>query len=442
MLDIAKGQNRTTHLYMEVYEYYKKLILDGKMTPGSKMPSLRKCSQELKLSRTTIETAYLQLAADGYIMAKAQSGYYVTEIASHHHISSQPDRRDEIHYRYDLASSGVDRESFRFDLWSRYMKSALRQNERMLTYGEPQGEADFREALCSYIRQRRNILCSPDDIVVGASFQNLLQILCPLIHEVYPDFQKVSFPTPSFIHGSTIFQDYGYDIHYRDKNCDVVYVSPAHMTRWGEIMPVKRRLELLKYANERHHLVIEDDFENEFVYFQKPTPSLFGLSGGQGVVYIGSFSRLLLPSIRISFMILPQELLFVYKKKAACYNQTASKAEQIALCQFIRDGHLLSQTRRLKRLYSSKLKQLRGALRQVFGTACQIQAGPAGTSLALTLPCTKSGEKLKKQAEENGLHLQILKETDTSVTLLMSCSAMAVQDFVPASHLLKQVIEA
>ena len=85
MLDIAKDQNRTTHLYMEVYEYYKKLILDGKMAPGSKMPSLRKCSQELKLSRTTIETAYLQLAADGYIMAKAQSGYYVTEIASHQH---------------------------------------------------------------------------------------------------------------------------------------------------------------------------------------------------------------------------------------------------------------------------------------------------------------------------------------------------------------------
>ena len=97
MLDIEKNQNRTTHLYMEVYEYYRKLILDGKMAPGSKMPSLRKCSQELKLSRTTIETAYLQLAADGYIMAKAQSGYYVTEISTHHHMSSQPDRRDEIH---------------------------------------------------------------------------------------------------------------------------------------------------------------------------------------------------------------------------------------------------------------------------------------------------------------------------------------------------------
>ena len=440
MLDISKNEKRTTHLYMEVYEYYRQLILDGKMAPGSKLPSLRKCSQELKLSRTTIETAYLQLAADGYIMAKSQSGYYVTEIASHQHKSSQSGRHNTTHYRYDLASSGVDKESFRFDLWSRYMKSALRQNDRMLTYGEPQGEADLRETLAHYIRERRNILCSPDDIVVSASFQNLLQILCPLIHEVYPEFHQASFPTPSFVHGSTIFGDYGYDIHYRDKDCDVVYVSPAHMTKWGEIMPVKRRLELLKYADTHHHLIIEDDFENEFVYFQKPTPSLFGLSGGQGVVYIGSFSRLLLPSIRISFMILPQELLEAYKQKSECYNQTASKAEQIALCQFIRDGHLAAQTRRLKRLYSSKLKELRSAIRQVFGTDCQIQAGSAVTSLALTLPCKKNGEELKKQALKKSLHLQILKDTPETVTLLMSCSSMPVQDFVPACELLRSVI--
>lgn len=229
-------------------------------------------------------------------------------------------------------------------------------------------------------------------------------------------------------------------LYYRDKDCDVVYVSPAHMTKWGEIMPVKRRLELLKYADERHHLVIEDDFENEFVYFQKPTPSLFGLSGGQGVVYIGSFSRLLLPSIRISFMILPPELLNAYKKKAGFYNQTASKAEQIALCQFIRDGHLAAQTRRLKRLYSSKLKQLRSSVRQVFGTGCQIQVGAAGTSLALTLPYEKSGDELKKQASEKSLHLQILKESEKDVTVLMSCSSMPVQDFVPACELLKSVV--
>ena len=160
------------------------------------------------------------------------------------------------------------------------------------------------------------------------------------------------------------------------------------------------------------------------------------------MVYIGSFSWLLLPSIRISFMILPPELLAAYRKKASFYNQTASKAEQIALCQFIRDGHLAAQTRRLKRLYASKLKQLRSAIRQVFGSVCQIQAGSAGTSLALTLPCEKNGEELKKQARLKGLRLQILKETESEVTVLMSCSSMAVQDFVPACELLKSIVTA
>ena len=123
----------------------------------------------------------------------------------------------------------------------------------MLSYGEPQGESDFREVLADYIRERRNVICSPDDIVVGAGLQPLLQILCPLIRER----KTVSFPTPSFIQGSTIFEDYGFDVHYRDKNCDVIYVSPAHMTKWGEIMPVKRRLELIHHAEANNTLSLK-----------------------------------------------------------------------------------------------------------------------------------------------------------------------------------------
>jgi GntR family transcriptional regulator/MocR family aminotransferase len=212
------------------------------------------------------------------------------------------------------------------------------------------------------------------------------------------------------------------------------------MTKWGEIMTVKRRLELVQHAAKNDHLIIEDDFENEFVYLQKPTPSLFGLSGGEHVVYIGSFSRLLLPSIRISFMVLPPSLLPAYQKKAACYNQTASKAEQIALCQFIRDGHLTAQTRRLKRLYSQKQKQLLQDVQQVFGPDSRIRMGAAGTSLALTLSCPMSPEALKKQAQTNGLRLQLFTENPGEVTIILSCSSMPVADFVPALLRLKEIV--
>lgn len=430
------GEQSRELLYLQVYHYYKDLILSRRLQPGNKMPSLRKCAQELRLSRTTIENAYLQLAAEGYIISRAQSGYYVTDIAEKIHMEKKASSPKEPLCIYDLSSSGVDKESFRFDLWQRYLKSALRQNDRLLSYGEPQGETDLRQALCDYVREKRNIVCSPEDIVVAAGVQSLLQLLAPMVKEK----KTVSFPTPSFVQGSTVFQDFGFQICYRNKDSDIIYVSPAHMTKWGEIMPVSRRLELICHASENNSLIIEDDLENEFVSLQKPTPSLFSLAGGQGVVYIGSFSRLLLPSIRISFMILPPGLIDTYRLRAAFYNQTASKAEQIALCQFIRDGHLSAQTRRLKRLYASKLKELLAVVRETFGRESKIQIGAAGTSLALTLPFSDSGEALKKKARAHGLRLKILSEDRDSVTMLLSCSSLPVCDFRPALALLKETV--
>ena len=411
-------------LYLQVYEHYKNLIMERRIPAGSRMPSLRKCSAELKLSRTTIENAYLQLAADGYIVARAQSGYYVTNIAEQKPVSTTSWHANLPSIQYDFASNGVDHESFRFDLWQRYIKSALRQSDRLLSYGEPQGEADLRQVLADYIRQRRNVNCSADDIVIGAGVQSILNLLCPLIH----DRKTVSFPNASFVQGSTIFSDYGFEVQYRNKDCDVIYVSPAHMTKWGH------------YAAAKGSLIIEDDFENEFVYFQRPTPSLFNLAGGHGVVYIGSFSRLLLPSIRLSFMVLPPSLSRKYAAVAERYSQTASKAEQIALCQFIRDGHLTSQTKKLKKLYAQKLKALENEVRNTFGSNCTIQTGAAGTSLALTIPYARTGLELKKEARMHGMSLLILEENAATITILLSCSSITTDDFAPACQLLSRLL--
>ena len=405
-------------LYLQVYEHYKNLIMERRIPAGSRMPSLRKCSAELKLSRTTIENAYLQLAADGYIVARAQSGYYVTNIAEQKPVSTTSWHANLPSIQYDFASNGVDHESFRFDLWQRYIKS------------------DLRQVLADYIRQRRNVNCSADDIVIGAGVQSILNLLCPLIH----DRKTVSFPNASFVQGSTIFSDYGFEVQYRNKDCDVIYVSPAHMTKWGEIMPVSRRMELVHYATAKGSLIIEDDFENEFVYFQRPTPSLFNLAGGHGVVYIGSFSRLLLPSIRLSFMVLPPSLSRKYAAVAERYSQTASKAEQIALCQFIRDGHLTSQTKKLKKLYAQKLKALENEVRNTFGSNCTIQTGAAGTSLALTIPYARTGLELKKEARMHGMSLLILEENAATITILLSCSSITTDDFAPACQLLSRLL--
>lgn len=154
--------------YIQVYEYYKELILSEQIPEGTRLPSIRKGSVQLQMSRTTMESAYLLLAAEGYIMAKPQSGYYVTDIVRKQKeittlfVRQKRKKAEEI--TYDFATTGVDRESFRFALWSRYMKSALRQDERLLSYGEPQGELEFREVLCEYLRKSRNVICTPEQI--------------------------------------------------------------------------------------------------------------------------------------------------------------------------------------------------------------------------------------------------------------------------------------
>ena len=159
------GLNR----YMRVYRYYKELILTGKLAPGARIASIRRCAKQLQLSRTTVETAYMLLAAEGYIVSRPQSGYYVTEFFSGKdggqkktEKETEKEKADNAVIRYDFASSRVDRDSFQFDIWRRYIKSALRQDERLLSYGEPQGERELREALCSYLERRRNVICRPD----------------------------------------------------------------------------------------------------------------------------------------------------------------------------------------------------------------------------------------------------------------------------------------
>lgn len=421
--------------YLQVYQHFKDLILSGALQPDSRMPSLRACSEQLQYSRTTVETAYLMLAADGYLYSRPQSGYYVTDIALAH-LEPAPIPKPAPVIRYDFTTSASATDSQTFELWRRYVKSALRQDDRLASYGEPQGEAELRQVLASYIQEHRNVFCSPDSIVIGAGIQSLLNILCPLL----PHPAAVSFPDHSFRQGMTIFENFGYDLHIKDKDADVVYVMPAHMTPWGSIMPVKRRMELVRHAAARGSLILEDDYENEFVSLQKPTPSLQSLAGGKGVVYLSSFSRMLLPSVRISFMVLPPELKACYDKRKDCYNQTASKTEQIALCQYIRDGHLDARIRKLRRVYDARMHRMIAELKRLFGTSVSLQTGSGGFTLAMTLPLAASAEQIISQYLKAGIRLRAEDTTDGKVMLFLSCSALSEEVIGEACQALWEVL--
>ena len=357
--------------YIELYNKIKNEIEERELKPGDKIPSVRKASKLYNVSITTVQNAYFDLCTDGYIAAIDKSGYFVTDIAQK--FIDNNIKADNTKILYDLTGGIADEECFDLSLWQRYIKSALRQRNRLLSYSAAQGESDLREAISKYIYEKRNVAASADRIVIGAGVQSLMQILCSLIDKN----QCVSFPDNSFTQGIKVFDDYGFEIHTRDKDADIIYVSPSHMTSWGNVMPTKRRLELVSYSQKNKSLVIEDDYENEFLYNSKPTPSLYALGKGN-VVYVGSFSAMLLPAIRISFMVLTKELAEKFKNNEAKYAQTASLTEQIALCNYIRDGHIYSQTRKIRRLYTAKTKLFYNKLKS---TVPQINAKISENSL-------------------------------------------------------------
>lgn len=344
--------------YIEIYNDIKNKIEAGELTEGNKIPSVRKASEFYRVSITTIQNAYFDLCADGFIVSVDKSGYFVTQRSKYNIDDDTSTEKSNI--KYDLTGGVADEECFDLALWQRYIKSALRQKKRLLSYSDPRGEADLRQAIAKYIYEKRNIITAPSRIVIGAGVQPLLQILCALL-----DKNKcVSFPDKSFIQGMGVFNDYGFEVHTRDKNADIIYVSPSHMTRWGDVMPIKRRLELIDYSKKNNSLVIEDDYENEFQYNTKPTPSLFAL-GNDNIVYIGSFSAMLLPGIRISFMVLTKELSAMFDRNKDRFAQTTSLTEQIALCNYISDGHIYSQTRKIRRLYTAKTKQFYNIIKNI-----------------------------------------------------------------------------
>lgn len=416
--------------YSDLYNYIKKEITTNQIAYGGKLPSIRKASELFGVSRTTVQSAYFDLAADGFIMSEPKSGYYVSYKPTKKQ-NKTASKKSQNNIIYDFTSDRADKESFDFNLWRRYIKSALRQDERLLSYSESQGEIELREALSDYIRENRNVNSSADRIVVGAGVQNLLGVLCSLID----DKDNVSFPDKSFIQGISIFEDYGFNISYRNKNARIIYVSPSHMTRFGDVMPNKRRAELVKHSAQNKSLVIEDDYESDFLYNSRPTPSLHALSGGSNVIYIGSFSKLLLPSIRISFMVLTEELAEKYKNNIHKYNQTASKTEQIALCQFIRDGHLKSQIRKTRRFYTTKTKSFAELLTKEFKEA-NVEISENALQIKLSIPFNKSTDVFK----EHGLLVFIESYENGILKLVLNTSSIQTSEFQNAINSLKKAI--
>jgi len=409
-------------LYEQLYLYISDEIKSGNLKRNEKLPSKKALASHLHISRNTVETAYFMLVQEGYIYPKPRSGYYVCDISD----LVPPPRvpapaavePPEKLYRFDFRTNAVDISSFPFRTWAKLNREALYQNPELLFSGDVRGDRCLRASLAKYLHEFRGVKCGPDQIVIGAGIEYLLTLVCGLIG---PEL-SVAVENPGYVKAVSVIKNSGRCVRYipldregmrpdalRQSSADIAYITPSHQFPTGIIMPIRRRAELLSWASEKPgRYIIEDDYNSEFNFVGKPVPAVQGIDGGGRVIYMSTFSRILAPSIRIAYMVLPEELTGRFFEKFGRYSSTVSRFEQHTLCRFIDGGHLSRHLNRVKNIY----KRRRDAL----------------TSVLLGLPC--SG-KLRISGESAGLHLIVEAPDD----LINKAADNALRENIRIYHL-------
>lgn len=353
--------------YEIVYKKYRDDMINGYLKKGDQIPSIRESCEIFKFSQTTIEKAYNQLLIDGYIMNIPQKGYYVSideeRVRLHKQFEAYQIVQQPVTYLYDLRSQTVSQDSFEMNIWKRYLKSILDDKTNMFTYGDSQGEYVLREALCQYTYKVRGILSQPDYFLIGSNYQSLLFVLCGLLKKD----DVVGMEVHQQSQAKRVFESYGMKIEMIQANdegidledlkkhhIDILYLNSASQGLKKKPISNLLRDQILNYTAQNHILIIEDDYNGELTYQSPQRYAMHSYSKNDHVIYCGSFSRLLLPSLRISYMILNEDIYKVYIKNKHQYGPMASKLEQLAFSQYIVDGYLEKHLRKLKREYKEK----------------------------------------------------------------------------------------
>lgn len=422
----AKGKEP---LYLQLYSYFKSKIEQNQLVEGHKLSSIRELANSLSISKITVEKAYQQLLSEGYIESSNRSRYTVSKVEG---IAFQrPDTVQELANSekvasrnvpicYDFSSGEMDKTGFDFALWKRYINKGFLEYDRLTSYGSPKGAEELRREIARYIRSSRGVNAHWEQIIVGPGVQSLLNMLCSLLKA---DHRQIAFEEPGFKNGRRIFADHNFDIvpitmdkdgiainELSSSEAQLLYLSPSHQFPTGHIMPIGKRNSLLNWAEKKNALIIEDDYDSEFRYIGRPIPALKGLDKGGNVVYLGSFSKIIPPSIRISFMVLPDWLLERYEQKSSLYNQAASTLEQLALARFMADGHLERQIRRLRKLYHEKSMVFYEAIRSILGDKVTINASESGLHTVLNVKTTLTARQLMERAIAKGCAVATLED--------------------------------
>ncbi len=421
-----------TPLYIALYRSIRADILAGKLAPDERLPSKRSLAQHMKMSVITVENAYAQLLAEGYIYAVPRRGYFASPVerapeppaCGAEPIAAPPEPPCFVDFR----SNHPDCARFPFSVWSRILRDELSHRETKLLAATPaNGAPELREAIAAYLFQFRGMHVSAEQIVVGAGSEYLYNLIVQLLGRAH----VYAVENPGHVKIPRIYEKNGLAVRYVDvdergmpvaglraSGADVAHISPSHHFPTGVVMPIGRRQELLAWAGEAEgRYIIEDDYDSEFRFTGRPLPTLQSIDAGGRVIYTNTFSKSLAPSIRISYMVLPPALMARFRSELSFYSCTVTSFEQYTLARFLSEGHFERHINRMKKYYRAERDAVISAIgRSPLAGRAEILEQDAGLHFLLRVRTGKSDAALSREAAEAGLRLSFLSEYENAPT--------------------------
>ena len=428
MLTYSLLQTNGKPIYEYLYECIKNDILSGILKSGDKLPSKRAFAKNNGISVITVENAYGQLMAEGYIQSRARAGYFVSDI--HSQIQTEKAETDLIHTEKsaprhifaDFISNRTLAANFPFSIWARLMRQVLAEEDTALMTAPPAGGVmELREAIAGHLRDFRGIHISPEQIIVGAGSEYLYGLLIPL----FGRDRTYALEEPGYRKLQKIYETEGANVIHvpmdeqgirltdlRESHADIVQISPSHHFPTGIVMPVSRRYGLLEWASEApERYIIEDDYDSEFRLQGKPIPSMLTIDVSDKVVYFNTFTKSLSSTIRISYMILPKPLLKRFYEKLGFYSCTVSNFEQYTLARFINEGYFEKHINRMRSIYRGIRDMLLNEFRSSpLADRITIREEHSGLHFLLTFDTSLSDRELKERALQNGIRISFLSD--------------------------------
>jgi GntR family transcriptional regulator/MocR family aminotransferase len=464
--------------HRQLYLILQRGIRQSVLKAGTKLPPTRTLAQTLGIARNTVVHVYEQLALEGYVQADGGSGTYVAEVGPRLvdrpvRVTPLAMRRSRLSRRGEctINEAGNNRlqwgafmpgvpevRMFPMQVWSRLHSHVCRSvTPLQMTYATWQGDLGLREAVADYLQSTRGVVCSAEQVVMTSGTQQSIYLVSQLLAD---PGDTVWLEDPGYWGARSVFRAGGLNVKPVLVDAEglaptaeqlreppkLMFVSPSHQMPTGAVMSHSRRQQLLEYAAAHRIWIVEDDYDSEFRYGAQPLPALQGLDQHGRVIYLGTFSKTMFPSLRIAYLVLPPDLVEGFSRGLSELFREGQTMQQAVLARFLNEGHYATHIRRMRAVYSARRDALIHEIRETFGTQLGVIGGDAGLHLVLGLPSQVDDASLAEKVFRAGvttrpLSMWYLRPSKVNRGLMLGYAAVPEAEIPKSFDVLARVVK-